>query len=92
MSTIDGGIIVPSEPLAQIGRLDDLTCLKGTTAVQDHSLGAPQGPAMPQQDPRESATDQQHGDEAPELNQQGLATLPAQLPAAGHLSGDGPLG
>ena len=61
----------------QIGRLDNLSCLQARIALQDHRLGATQCPAMTQQDPGGSATQQDHGHKAPELNQQGLATLTA---------------
>ena len=77
---------------AQLGRLDDLVCLEGSATVKEYRLRATQGPAMAQQDPGESPTQKNHGDEAPQLNQQGSATLPAQLPSTGHLSGDGPFG
>ena len=58
-------------------RLDHLIGLKVSTTGQDHCLRAPQRPAMAEQDPAESATEQQQGHKAPELNQRGLAALPA---------------
>ena len=77
---------------AQLGRLDDLVGLEGSATLKDHRLRATQGPAVAQQDPGESPTEKNHGDEAPELNQQGSAALPAQLASTGDLSGDGPFG